>query len=89
MDYSYPLSAFQAFAICLSSFDTKLACEWDRCYSMFLFSFIFTHSNLMMNHKTTLMVYLEVACTPSTCFELMEIFRNEKSWLQSSISVGC
>eukprot|EP00250_Pteridium_aquilinum_P019746 c24558_g2_i1 orf=342-1595(+) len=27
MDYSYPLSAFQAFAICLSSFDTKLACE--------------------------------------------------------------
>ncbi|EOA40583.1 hypothetical protein CARUB_v10009311mg [Capsella rubella] len=27
MDYSYPLSAFQAFTICLSSFDTKLACE--------------------------------------------------------------
>ncbi|XP_022842470.1 tubby-like F-box protein 3 [Olea europaea var. sylvestris] len=27
MDYSYPLSAFQAFAICLSSFDTKIACE--------------------------------------------------------------
>ncbi|KAI7754468.1 hypothetical protein M8C21_021521, partial [Ambrosia artemisiifolia] len=27
MDYMYPLSAFQAFAICLSSFDTKLACE--------------------------------------------------------------
>jgi tubby and related proteins len=27
MDYSYPLSTFQAFAICLSSFDTKLACE--------------------------------------------------------------
>ncbi|CAN1344260.1 Tubby-like F-box protein 2 [Linum perenne] len=27
MDYSYPLSAFQAFAICLSSFDTKPACE--------------------------------------------------------------
>ncbi|GAY39790.1 hypothetical protein CUMW_047150, partial [Citrus unshiu] len=25
MDYRYPLSAFQAFAICLSSFDTKLA----------------------------------------------------------------
>jgi hypothetical protein len=29
MDYRYPLSAFQAFAICLSSFDTKLACEWQ------------------------------------------------------------
>lgn len=28
MDYRYPLSAFQAFAICLSSFDSKLACEW-------------------------------------------------------------
>lgn len=27
MDYCYPLSAFQAFAICLSSFDNKLACE--------------------------------------------------------------
>ncbi|KAK6267772.1 hypothetical protein QUC31_011932 [Theobroma cacao] len=27
MDYRYPLSAFQAFAIYLSSFDTKLACE--------------------------------------------------------------
>lgn len=27
MDYRYPLSAFQAFAICLSSFVTKLACE--------------------------------------------------------------
>ncbi|XP_074581428.1 tubby-like F-box protein 5 [Curcuma longa] len=27
MDYRYPLSAFQAFAICLTSFDTKPACE--------------------------------------------------------------
>ncbi|RCV29317.1 hypothetical protein SETIT_6G003300v2 [Setaria italica] len=27
MDYRYPLSAFQAFTICLTSFDTKLACE--------------------------------------------------------------
>ncbi|XP_039129365.1 tubby-like F-box protein 3 isoform X1 [Dioscorea cayenensis subsp. rotundata] len=27
MDYQYPISAFQAFGICLSSFDTKLACE--------------------------------------------------------------
>jgi tubby-related protein 1 len=27
MDYCYPLSVFQAFAICLSSFDAKLACE--------------------------------------------------------------
>ncbi|KAH9289652.1 hypothetical protein KI387_033769 [Taxus chinensis] len=27
MDYRYPLSAFQAFAICLSTFDTKLVCE--------------------------------------------------------------
>uniref|UniRef100_A0A0A9EZN7 Tubby C-terminal domain-containing protein n=1 Tax=Arundo donax TaxID=35708 RepID=A0A0A9EZN7_ARUDO len=27
MNYRYPISAFQAFAICLSSFDTKIACE--------------------------------------------------------------
>ncbi|ONK63421.1 uncharacterized protein A4U43_C07F14980 [Asparagus officinalis] len=27
MDFCYPISAFQAFAICLSSFDTKIACE--------------------------------------------------------------
>ena len=27
LDYRYPLSCFQAFAICLSSFDTKPACE--------------------------------------------------------------
>uniref|UniRef100_A0ACD5YCI3 Uncharacterized protein n=1 Tax=Avena sativa TaxID=4498 RepID=A0ACD5YCI3_AVESA len=27
MDYRYPLSAFQAFAICLTSFDTEMACE--------------------------------------------------------------
>jgi hypothetical protein len=25
MDYRYPLSAFQAFAICLTNFDTKVA----------------------------------------------------------------
>lgn len=27
MDYRYPLCAMQAFAITLSSFDSKLACE--------------------------------------------------------------
>ncbi|KAI3883247.1 hypothetical protein MKX03_009934 [Papaver bracteatum] len=27
MDFQHPISAFQAFAICLSSFDTKIACE--------------------------------------------------------------
>ena len=27
MDYRYPMSALQAFAICLTSFDNKLACE--------------------------------------------------------------
>lgn len=29
MDYRQPLSAFLAFAICLTSFGTKLACEWQ------------------------------------------------------------
>lgn len=28
MDFRYPLCALQAFAIALSSFDGKLACEW-------------------------------------------------------------
>lgn len=27
MDYQWPISALQAFSICLSSFDNKLACE--------------------------------------------------------------
>lgn len=27
MDFQHPMSAFQAFAICLTSFDNKLACE--------------------------------------------------------------
>lgn len=27
MDFQHPMSAFQAFAICLSAFDYKLACE--------------------------------------------------------------
>lgn len=30
MDYREPLSAFQAFAICLTSFGTKLACEQSK-----------------------------------------------------------
>ena len=28
MDYNYPMCATQAFGIALSSFDSKLACEW-------------------------------------------------------------
>ncbi len=28
MDYRYPMCALQAFGIALSSFDSKLACEW-------------------------------------------------------------
>jgi len=27
MDYQYPISSFQAFAICLNSFATTVACE--------------------------------------------------------------
>ena len=38
MDYRYPISAFQSFAICLSSFDTKIACEWDKVIISFPFS---------------------------------------------------
>ncbi|KAI6695702.1 hypothetical protein NL676_023412 [Syzygium grande] len=32
MDYQYPISAFQAFAICLSSFDTRIACVARRFF---------------------------------------------------------
>lgn len=41
MDYRYPLSAFQAFAICLSSFDTKPACEYYvlKPWSVMMFYF--------------------------------------------------
>lgn len=39
MDYRQPLSAFQAFAISLSSFGTKLACE-QRC-SLMLFVWLY------------------------------------------------
>lgn len=30
MDYNYPMCAVQAFGIALSSFDSKLACEWGE-----------------------------------------------------------
>lgn len=48
MDYSYPLSAFQAFAICLSSFDTKIACEWCESGTI-LIPFIHIHWCLCPN----------------------------------------
>lgn len=32
MDYRYPMCPLQAFAIALSSFDSKLACEWTCKY---------------------------------------------------------
>lgn len=41
MDFRHPLSAFQAFAICLTSFGTKLACEWDSA-SLFLSLYYFS-----------------------------------------------
>ena len=28
MDFRYPMCPVQAFAVALSSFDSKLACEW-------------------------------------------------------------
>lgn len=35
LDYNYPLCAVQAFAIALSSFDGKIACEWQLQRSVF------------------------------------------------------
>lgn len=37
LDYNYPMCAVQAFAIALSSFDGKIACEWPKD-SLLLFS---------------------------------------------------
>lgn len=47
MDYRYPISAFQAFAICLSSFDTKPVCEWSKTYHIKLYSSICSLCGLM------------------------------------------
>lgn len=33
LDYNYPMCALQAFAIGLSSFDSKLACEWTAGFT--------------------------------------------------------
>lgn len=33
LDYNYPMCALQAFAIGLSSFDSKLACEWTFSFN--------------------------------------------------------
>ena len=32
MDYRYPMCALQAFGVALSSFDSKLACEWRKTF---------------------------------------------------------
>ena len=34
MDFRYPMCALQAFAIALSSFDSKLACEWTQFHTI-------------------------------------------------------
>ncbi|KAF7837877.1 tubby-like F-box protein 3 [Senna tora] len=43
MDYQYPISAFQAFAICLSSFDTKIAYQIAISKSPLLLAFLGQH----------------------------------------------
>ena len=40
MDYSYPMCAVQAFGIALSSFDSKLACEWTNIPQLISTQFI-------------------------------------------------
>lgn len=41
MDYSFPMCALQAFAITLSSFDGKLACEWiEHCTEIRIYKMI-------------------------------------------------
>jgi hypothetical protein len=45
MDFKYPLCALQAFAIALSSFDGKIACEW-------------LHVRLYMSSDSLIVVFL-------------------------------
>ena len=35
MDFNYPMCAVQAFGVALSSFDSKLACEWVHLEEVF------------------------------------------------------
>lgn len=46
MDYRYPMCALQAFAIALSSFDSKLACEQYDIYFSFINNYWFTLSSI-------------------------------------------
>ena len=43
MDFKYPLCALQAFAIALSSFDGKIACEWLNVHVLRHFIVIFLY----------------------------------------------
>lgn len=46
LDYNYPMCALQAFAIGLSSFDSKLACEWTAGFHVHITTFPRPPSNL-------------------------------------------
>lgn len=46
MDYSFPLCALQAFAITLSSFDGKLACEWGELACLMTGALTFNPKNM-------------------------------------------
>ncbi|KAL4295902.1 hypothetical protein GQ457_12G031190 [Hibiscus cannabinus] len=58
MDYRYPLSAFQAFAICLSSFDTKPATPSEHIASSHSAAFIF--NAMKYPRKFVMKVYYKV-----------------------------
>lgn len=55
MDYSFPMCALQAFAITLSSFDGKLACEWPRPKS--LTRWVNCTKNVLVKAKATPIIY--------------------------------
>lgn len=54
MDYSFPMCALQAFAITLSSFDGKLACEWPMLVCLKCFTRSFTDIEIYsLNYNNT------------------------------------
>lgn len=74
MDYRYPMCALQAFAIALSSFDSKLACEWSS----------------LPQHFSLLPIFVTVSRGMDTCHipSMSCITGNELSSLEANLCLS-
>lgn len=66
MDYQYPISAFQAFAICLSSFDTKIACEWIA--NRYMTNATYINAFFLMHLYTKMFYFVGLKCNYYLCY---------------------